>query len=127
MSYKEVLGSVDAFYQEPTRIIRNMLDNETIISLGKALSEKKSYLEFKNHRCHDNHLKMAHDIRIIFDEHLAQCVYIEADSKRQELGYHNLILWAFDNVDWAGIAIEIFYTYEDYHNRSNGKKGEQNE
>ncbi len=124
MSYKEVLGSVNEFYKEPTRIVRNMLDNETIISLGKSLSEEKSYLEFKNHRCHDNHLRMAHDIRMIFDEHLAQCVSIEADSPRQELGYSNLILWAFDNVDWLGISIEIFYTYEDYRNRSNGSESE---
>lgn len=124
MSYKEVLGSVDKFYQEPTRIIRNMLDNEAIISLGKTLSEKKSYLEFKNHRCHDNHIKMAIDIRKIFDEHLAQCVNIEVGNSKQENGYLNLIYWAFDMVDWFNLSIEIFHTYEDYRNHSNGQEGE---
>lgn len=126
MSYKEVLGTVDKFYEEPTRIVREMLDNDTIISIGTSLSMKKSYRDFKNNRCHSNHIKMAKDIREIFDEHITQCVYIEADTTKQENGYLNLIYWAFDMVDWLSITIEIFYTYEDYRNHSNGQKGEQN-
>lgn len=122
--YKEVLGTPNKFYEEPTRIVREMLDNDTIISIGKSLSLRQSYVDFKIHRCHNNHVKMAKDIREIFDEHLTQCVYIEADSTKQEKGYLNLIYWAFDMVDWLGITIEIFYTYEDYRNRSNGQEGE---
>lgn len=124
MSYKEILGTPNRFYEEPTYIIMNALSNDMILSLGRSLSERKSYHKYKEKNTHEANLRLARDLRDIFDEYLIAGTTIDADDEKFENGLQNLIYWAFDMIDWLGISSEIFYTYEEHirnYNHSNGQ------